>query len=220
MTTLCIFAKAPVPGQVKTRLARDIGEAHAAALAAAFVHDTYGACSRVPGARVVLALDGDPRAFEAFGGTTWPPEAVWPQPPGDLGVRLEAILGRALSSLDTAFAVGADSPGVPPAFIQDALQKLMAHEAVWGPAADGGFYLLGLRRFPPGTLSQVRWSTPAAGSDTEMALVRAGLTVARATPWFDIDDVGDLWKLCRLIDAGELTAPRTRHLVEHLNLRP
>jgi len=98
---ICVFAKPPVPGEAKTRLATTVGKVHAAALARAFLKDTWELVSRVKWARAILATtEGTAKAFGLSG-----PVKTWLQGDGDLGKRLERIIQRGLAEAD--FAMGA-----------------------------------------------------------------------------------------------------------------
>lgn len=201
--TICVLAKAPVPGMVKTRLAATIGPAAAAALAQAFLADTLELAAGVRHARVVLALAGE------LAGPLPPGVERWPQGEGDLGERLERCLARALKDSPAAVAIGTDSPGLPPEQIAAALAELERMPAVLGPAEDGGFYLLGLRRCPPGLLAGLPWSREDTAARTEARLRSCGLEVAKLKAWFDVDTPADLERLQRLLVLEPARAPHT-----------
>src|SRR5690349_17006411 len=102
---ICIFAKPPVPGRVKTRLAQSIGPAEAAKLAAAMLRDVCSVVETLTEVVPVLA------ATEAGSfGIDVPAEKIWLQQSGDLGLRIECILRRALETAPAAIALGADTP--------------------------------------------------------------------------------------------------------------
>lgn len=204
-TTLCIFVKAPRPGAVKTRLAATIGAEAAAELAHAFFRDTLALAQRLASARVVVALSSD--------GTTLPdvpaPIEVWPQGDGDLGARLERALRRALAETPRALAIGTDSPGLPLSVVERASSSLERHDAVIGPAEDGGFYLLGLKRCPPGLLAGLPWSAADTRACTLARLRERRFSVDLLAPWFDVDVAADLDRLISLLTEGVITAPAT-----------
>ena len=139
-----------------------------------------------------------------------PAEAeVWLQGPGDLGDRLARILRRALRRSPCAVAVGADSPGLPASRLEDARRALRDHDAVLGPSADGGFYLLGLTRCPPGLLRGLSWSVEDTFDRTRERLEIRGLSTAILGEWFDVDGFDDLMRLRRMIARGRVSAPHT-----------
>ena len=138
---------------------------------------------------------------------------VWPQGEGDLGARLERILRRALKESAHAVAIGTDSPGLPLALLEEARSALEAHDAVVGPADDGGFYLLGLNRCPEGLLAGLPWSAENTRARTLSRLEERGLTVQLLAPWFDVDVAADLERLRSLLAEGAIRAPATAHLL-------
>jgi uncharacterized protein len=203
--TLCVFAKPPRAGQVKTRLAAAVGREEAAALAQAFLEDTWSAASALPWARAILATT-DPSCVDR---APWRRARVWPQGGGDLGERMESVLRRALRETPVALAIGTDTPGLPPALLSEARLALRRADAVLGPCEDGGFYLLGLRRCPPGLLRGLPWSAADTFQRTAARLRDRGLATAVISPWFDVDRPADLDCLRALVARGELRAPRT-----------
>lgn len=202
--TICVFARPPVPGHTKTRLARTIGDARAAALAAAFLADTWALVRSLPWARPVIASTG------AIDPALAPGAPVWPQGDGPLDARLERVLGRALAeSPGGAIALGADSPGLPRALLDDAHAALRSGAAALGPADDGGFYLLGLHRCPLGLLRDVPWSAADTGAAVAARLRAHRIEVATLGRWFDVDHGDDLPRLRALLAADPARAPAT-----------
>jgi rSAM/selenodomain-associated transferase 1 len=202
--TLCIFVKAPLPGLVKTRLTPLLTTVEAAGLAAAFFADTFALASSCEWARVVVACDGNPSLLKLATGTE-----VWPQGSGDLGERMERVLSLALESSKAAIVIGTDLPGLPRRFLDSAHLQLTGHDAIIGPSADGGFYLLGLQRCPSGLLRGIPWRSATTREHTVERLCSNGLTVAEAEPWFDVDVPTDLVRLEGLLREERIWAPRT-----------
>lgn len=211
MITVAIFAKPPVPGAVKTRLAADVGATRAAALAAAFLADTWALVRSRPWARGVIASTGGLPAGLADGAP------VWPQGDGGLDARLERIFTRALEGDACAgagaIAIGADSPGLPVSILDDAGAALAAGRAVIGPADDGGFVLLGLPRCPTGLLAEIPWSDPRTRAATIARLTTHGLAPVVLAPWFDVDRAEDLVRLRALLRDDPARAPTTAALL-------
>ncbi len=203
--TVCVFAKPPRAGGVKTRLASALGDEQAAALAGAFFEDTWAAAGALPWAAPVLATT-EPHAAEWALANVAP---AWPQGGGDLGDRLERVLRRALRATPAALAIGSDTPGLPPRLLSEARLALRSADAVLGPCEDGGFYLLGLRRCPEGLLRDLPWSASDTFVRTLARLRERGLSTAVLSPWFDVDRPADLARLAALIARGELHAPGT-----------
>jgi len=196
---IALFAKPPVAGQSKTRLGRVIGHDLAARFARAFVVDSFNALNALDWARVLLSsteVSGHPVAAE-----------VWEQCEGDLGEKIEHTMRECLQRAPYAFAMGADSPGLPPHFMDAAREAAVTHDAVIGPTVDGGFYLLGLNRCPEGLLANLPWSSGNTASATVARLAERGYAVAMLEPWWDVDEASDLDRL-------------RDHLREHPKLAP
>jgi uncharacterized protein len=209
---LCVFAKPPRSGEVKTRLAEAVGANSAIALAGAFFLDSWRLALRCDWARAVLATT-EPEAAEWRGVAP-----TWAQGGGDLGERLERVLGRALCSAPFAIAIGTDTPGLPPHLLEAARRALASADAVLGPCEDGGFYLMGLRRCPPGLLTSLPWSTEETFAMTLARLAERGLAVEVLPGWFDVDRAEDLARLGGLLSSGEIAAPETQRVIEGLAL--
>lgn len=203
-STLCLFAKPPRPGEVKTRLAQSLGARAAAELADAFLRDSWALVTTVEWAEPVLATTS-----KTWGSDLAHLRNILFQGDGDLGNRLERVLRVALERTETAFAMGADTPGLPPELLDLARVALDEHDAVLGPCEDGGFYLIGLRACPAGLLADLPWSAPTTFQQTLRRLRDRGLATAVLPPWFDVDNARDLVCLEELLELGELSAPRT-----------
>ncbi len=185
--TLVVMLKEPRPGRVKTRLGRDIGMVGAAWW---FRHQVRRLLREVedPRWRLVLAVAPDVAGMTS---RAWPVHLPRvPQGAGDLGARM----GRLMRSLPPGpvCIIGGDIPGVRKAHIARAFRALGGHDAVFGPAPDGGYWLVGLKRMRvPGTLfDNVRWSSEHALSDSVASL--EGARVALVDTLGDVDTVDDL----------------------------
>ncbi|APE45567.1 hypothetical protein BOO69_17445 [Sulfitobacter alexandrii] len=182
------MVKEPRPGRVKTRLGRDIGMVAAAWW---FRHQTRRLLRRLRDSRwqVVVAVSPD---REGLGSRVWPADLPrLPQGGGDLGLRMARMLARAEGA--PACLIGADIPGVMPTHIAQAFAKLGDHDAVFGPATDGGFWLIGLKhpaRQPAGFFRGVRWSTSHTLSDSLATL--PDHRIAFCDTLGDVDTADDL----------------------------
>jgi len=190
-----VLAKAPVAGRVKTRLGADVGLAYAAELAAAALLDTLTACTEAFGAGDCwLALDGDladgVRAEELTNAVCgW---TVLPQRGDDFCERLVNAHLDASRADGAVVQIGMDAPQVTAADLTAVADALSGHEAVLGPALDGGWWVLGLREPAAAVaLRGVPMSTPTTGIDTLAALEAAGLDVGEAAGLTDVDTVAD-----------------------------
>jgi hypothetical protein len=182
------MAKLPVAGGVKTRLAREIGVAGATRFAR---HAAAALLQRVGTDRrwqTTLAVAPD----QGLGSRVWPRGvARMPQGGGDLGARMQRIFDW--KHAGPMLIVGTDVPGIRPAHIAEAFRLLSCyHDAVLGPATDGGYWLVGLRRrqrvLRP--FANVRWSSPHALADTLANL--EGCAVAFVATLSDVDSASDL----------------------------
>jgi rSAM/selenodomain-associated transferase 1 len=204
---VCIFAKPPIPGSVKTRLIPELGPDRAAELAEAFLEDTVAMVRTVPWAECIIA------ATKTFERSYFKPEEVWLQSEGDLGERLEKVLRLALKRKPIVLAIGADSPGLPAGYLENARQALATADAVLGPSSDGGFYLIGLKDCPVGVLDGIQWSHSTTLASTMHKLEQFGMKTVLINPWFDIDSHEDLERLRRQLAKDPAAAPRTAELL-------
>ncbi len=188
---LVIFAKAPRLGTVKTRLARDIGPVAALRFYASTMRRITRRLARDPRWDTVLAVTpGD-------GG--WPAGVRRiPQGAGDLGDRMDRVM-RTMPP-GPVVIIGTDIPNIAPRHIAGAFARLGDHQAVFGPADDGGYWLIGLRRrpFTPRLVGPVRWSTEHALADTRRML-GPRVTTAMLETLTDVDDGAGLarWRESR-----------------------
>ncbi|WP_116132787.1 TIGR04282 family arsenosugar biosynthesis glycosyltransferase [Tropicimonas sp. IMCC34043] len=185
---LVVMVKEPRPGRVKTRLGADIGMVPAAWWSR---HQCAALLRRLQDPRWQLRLAVTPDA-EGLASRVWPGQLPrLPQGAGDLGDRMARIF-RSLPP-GPAVIVGADIPEMAPRHIARAFTALGPAEAVLGPAPDGGYWLIGLKRSappPPALFAGVRWSTRHAMADTMASL--APLRVALADTLADVDTASDM----------------------------
>jgi rSAM/selenodomain-associated transferase 1 len=213
-SVIILFAKAPVPGRVKTRLMPVLSETEAADLHTAFVGDLT---ERLLGFREAdLELHTDI------------PSDAWPDPevsrklqiPGDLGLRMFHSLTTALSEgYERAMIVGTDAPTLP----LDYLHHLLVSDAdvTLGPTEDGGYYAICAKRTQSGMFAGVRWSSPNALEDSRRAIESTGLSVGIGPSWWDVDEPADLDRLAASNDLPPRTRAflRRRQMREHLSSR-
>jgi glycosyltransferase A (GT-A) superfamily protein (DUF2064 family) len=194
VTTLLVIAKQPVPGRVKTRLVPPCTYEQAAALAEAALADTLRTVLRAPARRRVLVLDGDP-------GPWLPPGYdVVPQCGGPLDERLAAAFAGADGP---ALLIGMDTPQVTAGLLAVDWDTT---DAVFGPAADGGFWALGLRVPDPALLRGVPMSTASTGAVQRARLLAAGLRVTDLPPLRDVDTAADAVAVARQAPRGRFAA--------------
>lgn len=186
---LVLFARAPRYGVGKRRLAGEVGDLAALRFERAMLGVLARRLGRDPRWRMRLALTPDRAVGRAAGrARLWPRGApVAAQGAGDLGTRMR----RALASCPPgpAVLIGADIPAVAAHHIADAFRLLGRRDLIFGPAADGGFWLVGARRCPrlPPLFGAVRWSGPHALADVLGNLPRR-VSVGFAARLDDVDD--------------------------------
>lgn len=205
MQHVAVLARAPsIVG--KTRLTDRLDPRRATDLRRALLGDTLDSV-RQAGLPVTLFFTPSDAEVE-FAGLVGSGIALRPQGEGDLGARMH----QAFSSLfgegvRQAVLIGSDLPTLPPRIVRDAFSLLArGADAVVGPAADGGYYLLGLTRPEPQLFEAMTWGGPAVLAETEARARQLGLQLARVDEWYDVDVPDDLR---RVAQSGE-PAPRTR----------
>lgn len=161
-TILAILARAPVAGQVKTRLIPALGEAGAARAHERLVRHVMGSArqwqQRAPALRrIQLWCTPDPN-HPLFRELAEPGERHL-QPPGDLGRKMALIARNALSQTDGVILLGADAGSLTPTLLEEATRDLLTFSATMAPTRDGGFILLGLNRFSPHLFQGIPWGT-------------------------------------------------------------
>jgi rSAM/selenodomain-associated transferase 1 len=202
---VAIMAKAPWPGEVKTRLCPPLDAAQAAALYRCFLLDKIAAVRSLANASPVIAYW--PEAAGAEFAALARDFSLVPQRGPDLGARLHATLTALLvDGHPGAMAVDSDTPTLPREFLQQGVNCLIGREAdvVLGPTEDGGYYLIGVRAAHATLFEAIPWSTAAVLEVTLEKAARAGLTTFCLPAWFDIDTPDDLRRLESALDAGSL----------------
>lgn len=188
--TLVIMVKEPQAGRVKTRLAKDVGAVRAVAV---FRHTLAAVISRVvrPARwRTLLAVAPDTARYSR----TFPPHIDRvAQGRGDLGARMQRLMVQLPPG--PVVIIGSDIPDVAARHIASAFAAIGPHDAVFGPAPDGGYWAVGLRRSPRVlcAFENVRWSSCHALADTRANLARLG--TALIDELGDVDDAAALAKL-------------------------
>jgi rSAM/selenodomain-associated transferase 2/rSAM/selenodomain-associated transferase 1 len=192
--TLQVFAKAPVPGRVKTRLARTIGTEVATSAYSALAERTLATAVAARRAGVVGAIelwldpDSDPAAIvpwrDRFGVT------IETQAGDDLGARMRSALRSSIARGIPALLIGTDVPGYDVAYLARAAAALERHDAVIGPAEDGGYVLVGLAR-DIDVFGGVPWSTPEVLAATRALLAGVGASHVELPPLWDVDTLDD-----------------------------
>lgn len=202
-----LFARPPIAGRCKTRLAADVGDVVAAEVAAALLLDAWAVVTSVPDVQAVLC---SPQPDLDHGVVA----EVWDQPGADLGERQELALQRALGVAPVALVVGADVVTLTVDLLAAAVSGLDRADAVVLPVADGGYGLLGVRACPPGLLANLPWSVPETGAAVVDRLRRRLGRVVELPEGRDVDTLADLRAVVSASDApwGRRTRAVARRL--------
>jgi rSAM/selenodomain-associated transferase 1 len=221
---LVIVAKAPVVGQVKTRLCPPLSAAEAAELFRCFLADTVARARTVPEVQVCLAFT--PADSEDLFRALLPFSLCYlPQRGNSLGERLVNIFADLLHNGFTRVVImDSDSPTLPMAYVREAFTLLedSQHDAVFGPCSDGGYYLVGARAVHRELFENISWSTSQVLTQTLAQVGMHGLSVALLPSWYDVDTGADLHKLAAELTPldGNDSVLRTRRFLTQLGLCP
>jgi rSAM/selenodomain-associated transferase 1 len=192
---LLIFAREPVLGRVKTRLAADIGPAAALATYRELLTLTAAAvaAAQIP-ATVWLAEAPAPPTNAAQPRPEWPSLPWCTQPPAEsLGERMHHAFAEAFAAgAERVLIIGTDCPGLTAPILRQACDLLVTHDLVVGPATDGGYYLLGMNQLHNSLFANKQWSTATVLADTLADAAWLGLRVAQLPTLADIDSAHDL----------------------------
>ena len=190
-TRILIFAKAPVPGKVKTRLIPAIGAEAAALLAATMLHRTAREALDSDVGSVELCMDPPSGHLDWIGQV--PLDVVpTPQGEGDLGERLARAARRVLAAGDRVILIGTDCPELDRDCLVAAAAALERHDAVIHPTQDGGYALLGLGRFDASLFEGIAWSTDQVAAHTIARIEALGWSLHVGETLRDIDVPADL----------------------------
>lgn len=192
--SLVVFTRFPEPGRAKTRLIPAVGAERAAAwqrkLTTLVVGRAWSYSATRAGVRLVVAYEGSTRKTMS----DWLGELDFvKQATGDLGERMEsAVQSERARGADAVILLGADCPGITEGIIDEAILALSGHPVVFGPAEDGGYYLLGLSENVPCLFEDVPWGGGDVLERSLAHLARAGVGSSLLKKSRDVDDVADL----------------------------
>ena len=206
--TLLVFAKAPRPGEVKTRLARSLGgsaEPEYGRAAAIYRRMGRTIVDGVADAPATVTVCYDPPGSEKEVRDWLGPAAAhcWSQGGGDLGDRMSRMFSRAFREARHALVIGTDTPAVGADTVARALAALETADVVLGPSRDGGYYLMALRENRPELFAGIEWSTRSVLAETVARARVAGLRITFLEVESDIDTAADL-----AAEAGRGLEPR------------
>ncbi|PYK99193.1 MAG: hypothetical protein DME19_09535 [Verrucomicrobia bacterium] len=188
---LIIFVKAPRPGAVKTRLGEAIGAEASCAAYRQLVEALLRRLQRLSAVELGFSPDDAAGEIQTWLKRGW---TTRPQGAGNLGQRLQSAFERAfVTGVKRAVIIGSDCPAVTAEDIYEAWNGLRTHDVVLGPATDGGYWLIGLRRLQPELFHRIPWSTETVFGETMKRIRQAGLDVQLLRELSDVDTAHD-WR--------------------------
>ena len=215
-SAVAIMAKAPQPGQVKTRLCPPLSHSDAAQLYQCFLRDKIAQVNVLPMVAPVVAYTPD-ESKSTFQDLTPPHFRLLPQRGDDLGARIlftfEQLFRQGYTQV---IVIDSDTPTLPTAYLEQALSLIATrqNDVVLGPTEDGGYYLIGLRQAHAKLFERMPWSTSQVFPETRRRSEQAGLTVACTESWYDVDTPEDLVRLMASLDhIQDGLAQRTRQFL-------
>jgi rSAM/selenodomain-associated transferase 1 len=191
---LVVVAKAPVPGEVKTRLSPEFTFAEATDLYRCFIQDRIKEIGNLAG--IDLAISYTPEDSEGyFAQFLSNGFRLFPQRGKDLGERLSNIfVDKLAGEYDAVSIIDSDTPDLPRSIVEQSFQLLVTDraDAVFGPCYDGGYYLVGMRQPHPELFQNIPWSTEMVLPRTLEKAHDLGLDTKLLPPWNDLDTFEDL----------------------------
>ncbi len=190
---IIIFAKEPVPGRVKTRLAEEVGAETAARLYETFVEKTLQLCAELEGVDRILFYDPpESHAYFSDLGSKWDIE-IRAQHGESLGDRMRAAFRMVFDlGYKCAAIVGTDSPTLPLPYLEKIFELCDQTGFVLGPATDGGYYAIALSSPEDALFTDIPWSTSQVLPATLLKAKQLGRPYVLLPPWSDIDRLSDL----------------------------
>ena len=219
---IAVFGRAPVAGQVKSRLAQKVGAEKAALLYAAMLRDSLELAQQSAGGVAEVLVCHTPRnAFDSgFGNGQDSLAHFWngarhAQCEGDLSARLRDCFAHLKKGgAQKILIIGSDAPDIPAAYLRAAFSFLDDHDLVFGPAEDGGFYLIGARRISAALFENVTWSSASTLATIRANAARHNWSSALLALWRDVDEIEDLHALVSRLELNPKAAPHTRGVLQ------
>jgi uncharacterized protein len=198
---LLIFVKHPEPGKVKTRLAATIGNDSALDVYKGLLKITERICREANVAKEVHyggeITEGDVFTTDVF--------EKHLQIEGDLGAKMEHAFSKSFESgYENVAIIGSDCPLLEPRHIEQAFELLQFHDVVFGPARDGGYYLLAMRRPVKELFVGIPWSTSSVLKDSQQKLKSQGISFVCLETLSDVDEEKDLDDFYKAIEKWNL----------------
>jgi rSAM/selenodomain-associated transferase 1 len=194
---LCLFVKAPRPGQVKTRMQPELSKDQAASLYGAMVEDLLERLAGQPDYDLSIYYS-PPDGREELTAWLGQVHAYRPQRGEHLGERMSAAFQDSLSDrYRKSIVIGSDIPDLNNSIISKAFQALDRSDVVLGPGRDGGYYLVGLKKSQPDIFKGITWSGDQVYPETARKIQQLNLSLTELSPLADLDtfeDVKDYWQ--------------------------
>ena len=191
-----VLARWQAPGRCKRRLASSLGAEPAARIQARLTSHTLAVARSLPGSlglELVLAVDGLASRAARRWGESLGVDRCLVQGSGGLGLRMQRQFVRAAAEgAERVVLIGSDLPQLESGDLAEAFAALESHRAVLGPARDGGYWLIGLRRPDPHLMGGIAWGTDQVLEQTLAVMVQRGLEPVLLSLRSDLDRCGDL----------------------------
>ncbi|MBA3692864.1 MAG: TIGR04282 family arsenosugar biosynthesis glycosyltransferase, partial [Acidobacteria bacterium] len=208
-------AKVPIAGTVKTRLQPFLSAEQSATLAECFLRDAVSKAKSLSNELIIAYTPVEKRDVLL---TTLPNEQIFIEQKGaNLGGKMFHAFEFAFSqNSDAVVMIGTDSPTFPAQFITQAFEMLLETDAVLGKTADGGFYLIGLRKLKKEIFETIEWSSPKTFEQTARNIENLNLKLSFLPNWYDVDTPDDLKRLIKDLSKNPSIAPKTFEFLESL----
>ena len=194
-SVVIIMAKEPRAGDAKTRLTPPLSAFNASRLYKAFLRDTIELISARNEYDLAIAIS-PPESISFFKNISPPGTLLIPIECEDIGdCLLKAMRELFEHGYSNVFAMNADSPTLPPTYIEEAIQRLELNDIVLGPSTDGGYYLIGLKQMYEELFKNIEWSTATVLSETLAKVDKLGRKAGILAPWYDVDTIEDVMRL-------------------------
>lgn len=190
-TALVVFIKNPKLGEVKTRLAKEVGDKKALQIYSLLLKHTIEVVNSLSELDVKFYINNFPNEDVFFFNNEI---KFFLQEPGDLGKKMQNALDTQLEYYQNVIIIGSDCPEISSDLIHLAREKLEIFDVVLGPSRDGGYYLLGLNEMHAGIFEKMEWSTDTVSDETIRRLLYKGLNIFLLPALDDVDHAEDWGK--------------------------
>ena len=203
VNALAVMAKAPIPGEVKTRLTPPLTQEQATEFYRALLLDQLDHLATLDSADLYVAFSPS-NAGPLVESLLPAGYGCFPQCDGDLGSRMGGVFAELWRrGHGSSIVIGSDLPPVPLGTLHEGFQHLSTgRQVVLGPSRDGGYYLIGMNHPSPELFSNMTWSHERVLTETTAKLARLGIDFRLLAEWFDIDTSKDMEHLQTIVDAA------------------